>query len=181
MILAVLCLKANAQKDTLFYKVDTAGQIAYIQDVFKLNTSLNKSELFKRSKQFIASNVTSSSLQLNYDNVDDGKLIFTQTQNLLIPQGVGSLPYEVKYTFTIEVKDAKVRYTVNNIEFAYKTIVGSILKRVTAYDEWYECKGGKRYNNDTKRLFSLQDHILGLANNLYAIVSKGNTNIAGDF
>lgn len=187
LLLLSISIGVNAQRnkkteDVPRIELKTDSSIGYYQEVVKLDTSYTETMLYKRAKQWVSSTLTSNSIQLNYDSMSEGKLIFTSEQNLYIPQGVGTLPFIVRYAFTLEIKDGRYRYTINNIEFGFTTLLFSHGERQPIYQEWKDCNFGKNYNNHYKRIYALENHLMALTDALNGLmIQKNNKNIAGDF
>lgn len=160
----------------LTLRIDTANKTAYYQNIVKIDTAILIDELQNRVKQFIANNIAGALAQ-----IENNKVVYTTIQNLFIPQGVGSMEFQVKYTMTIEIKQGKYRYTVNNIEIGYETLVIRHGKRETLYTEYFACNNGQQYDNHLKRIVSLEKHLKDIENVLYTVMSQKSKMTASDF
>ena len=167
--------------DALYLIADEVNKRAYYQETIKVDSSSKKSSIYDKVKQWAASVLASTSIQLSYDKPEEGKLVFSMVENLYIPQGFGSIPFECRYTYTIDIKDAKYRYTVDNIEFGYLTLMLRNGKRETLYSQYLDCGRGDDYNNSLKRILSFQKHIKMQTDNLQNLVNQSSLATKTDF
>ncbi len=132
------------QADSIKLQVD--GKHAYYQKKVKAD-SLPEGLIYVRVIQFMAS----KNFQQNYGYQEEGKLIFTTTQDLNInPVYVGDDndnvdPYTVQFAITLDLKNGSYRYTINNVTIYRPTQNGN--KRETLYDMYV-----KATNTDSRRI-----------------------------
>jgi hypothetical protein len=132
------------QADSIKLQVD--GKHAYYQKKVKAD-SLPEGLIYVRVIQFMAS----KNFQQNYGYQEEGKLIFTTTQDLNInPVYVGDDndnvdPYTVQFAITLDLKNGSYRYTINNVTIYRPTQNGN--KRETLYDIYV-----KATNTDSRRI-----------------------------
>src|SRR5258708_3931313 len=132
------------QADSIKLQVD--GKNAYYQKKVKAD-SLPEGLIYVRVIQFMAS----KNFQQNYGYQEEGKLIFTTTQDLNInPVYVGDDndnvdPYTVQFAITLDLKNGSYRYTINNVTIYRPTQNGN--KRETLYDMYV-----KATNTDSRRI-----------------------------
>lgn len=107
---------------------------AYYQKAIVVKPSIPAYIIYERAVQFMAS----KNFTQTYGNDNEGKLIFTTTQDLnLSPSYIGDqndniYTYAVQFSITLDVKNGRYRYTVNNIVFFHPE--GSANKRETILD-----------------------------------------------
>jgi len=136
--------KDNSLPDSIKLKVD--GKHAYYQKTVKAD-SLPEGLIYVRVIQFMAS----KNFQQNYGYQEEGKLIFTTTQDLNInPVYIGDDgdnvdPYTVQFAITLDLKNGAYRYTISNVTIYRPTQNGN--KRETLYDI-YE----KATNTESRRI-----------------------------
>jgi len=134
----------SAAPDTVTLKVD--GKTAYYQNTVKVD-SVTESIIYLRAIQFMAS----KNFQQNYGDQEEGKLIFTATQDLNVnPTYVGDEndtvdPYTVQFSLTLDIKNHSYRYTITNVVFFRPTETGN--RRETLYDIHL-----KESDNDSRRI-----------------------------
>ena len=115
-------------------KLQVDGKSVYYQKVVKVDSSIKVSDIFIRALQFMAG----KNFQQTYGYQQEGKLIFTTTQDLNInPVTTGTdldnvEQYTVQFAITIDMKNGRYRYTVHNIVFFRPTDGGN--SRLTLYD-----------------------------------------------
>lgn len=135
----------NQQTDTISLQIDNSN--AYYQKVVKLDSNIKVSQIYLRALQFMAS----KNFQQTYGYEEEGKLIFTTTQDLNItPVNINDdnsdvEEYSTQFSITIYMKNGRYRYTINNVVFFMPTQSGN--RRLTLYD-LYE----KEINKDSRRI-----------------------------
>ena len=135
----------NLQVDSVRLHVD--GNNAYYQRVVKVDSNINENLIYIRSMQFMAS----KNFQQTYGYEEEGKLIYTTTQDLNInPVKVNDdrdivEPYTVQFAITIDLKNGRYRYTIHNITFYLPTETGN--RRESLFDIY-----DKANNKDSKRI-----------------------------
>jgi len=130
--------------DTIKLKIE--GTHAYYQKTVKAD-SIPEGLMYVRVVQFMAS----KNFQQNYGYMEEGKLIFTTTQDLNINAAyIGDdndvvNPYTIQFAITLDLKNGKYRYTISNMVFFFPTANGN--KRETMFDIYL-----KANNSDSRRM-----------------------------
>jgi hypothetical protein len=133
------------QQDTVSLRVD--GSSAYYQKVVKLDSGVKVSNIYIRVLQFMAA----KNFQQTYGYDQEGKLIFTTTQDLNInPVNITDEndmveQYTAQFSITLDMKNGRYRYTIQNVVFFIPE--GSGNRRLTLYDMYQ-----KMMNKDSKRI-----------------------------
>jgi hypothetical protein len=89
--------------------------------------------------------MAAKNFQQNYGYQQEGKLIFTTSQDLNVnPVYVGDEndavnPYNTQFSLVLDLKNGKYRYTINNVVFFFPTENGN--KRETLYDVYSKASG----------------------------------------
>jgi hypothetical protein len=123
-----------AKPSTDSVKLQVDGKNAYYQKIVKVDSSIKVSDIFIRALQFMAG----KNFQQTYGYQQEGKLIFTTTQDLNInPVTTGTdlenvEQYTVQFAITIDIKNGRYRYTVHNVVFFRPADGGN--SRLTLYD-----------------------------------------------
>lgn len=131
--------------DTVKLKVDSDRNVYYQNTVNVKGITVDM--IYTRAVQFMAA----KNIQLNYGYEQDGKLIFTTTQDLNINRNYADddndmvVPYTAQFSITLDLKHGSYRYTINNIVFFFPTQSGN--KRATLLDIYI-----KATNTDSKRI-----------------------------
>jgi hypothetical protein len=156
-------------------KVQVEGKHAYYQKTVKAD-SLPEGLIYVRVIQFMAS----KNFQQNYGYQEEGKLIFTTTQDLNInPVYIGDDndmvdPYTVQFAITLDLKNGGYRYTINNVTIYRPTQSGN--KRETLYDIYVKATNteSRRVAKDARKLIeSFERYIDSLTGELNeSIVQK---------
>ena len=154
------------QSDSVKLKID--AEHAYYQKVIKVDSTIRVSQIYVRTLQFMAS----KNFQQTYGYQEEGKLIFTTTQDLNVnPAGDDSDqldPYTVQFAITVDAKNRLYRYTINNVVFFIPVDNGN--KRETLYDVYVKAnsKESKRIAKEAKKLIeSFERYITTLTDDLY--------------
>jgi hypothetical protein len=154
--------------DSVKLKID--GEHAYYQKVVKVDSTLRESHIYIRTLQFMAS----KNFQQTYGYQEEGKLIFTTTQDLnvnLVYVGDDSddnQPYTVQFAITVDIKNGSYRYTINNVVFFLPVDNGN--KRETLYDAYVKAntRESRRIAREAKKLIvSFERYITALTDDLY--------------
>ena len=130
--------------DTIKLKIE--GTHAYYQKTVTAD-SIPEGLIYVRVVQFMAS----KNFQQNYGYMEEGKLIFTTTQDLNVNAAyIGDdneivTPYTIQFAITLDLKNGKYRYTISNIVFFFPTGNGN--KRETMFDIYL-----KANQSDSRRL-----------------------------
>ena len=131
--------------DTVKLIADSDRNVYYQNTVNVKGTTVDM--IYTRAVQFMAA----KNIQLNYGYEQDGKLIFTTTQDLNINRNYADddndmvIPYTAQFSITLDLKHGSYRYTINNIVFFFPTQTGN--KRSTLLDIYI-----KATNTDSKRI-----------------------------
>lgn len=131
--------------DTIKLKIE--GKTGYYIQTVKVDSGITEHKIYMRTLEFMAG----KNFQQNYGYDEEGKLICTTTQDL--NNNVYSAtddsqtvdPYTVQFTITVDMKNRRYRYTINNIVFFLPTETGNM--RLTMY-EMYQ----KATNTDSRRI-----------------------------
>ncbi len=151
-------------------KLQVEGSNAYYQKTVKVDSNITVSTIYIRALQFMAS----KNFTQNYGYEQEGKLIFTTTQDLNINDTYSSddletvNPYTVQFAISIDMKNKRYRYTIHNIVFYLPTETGN--RRLTLYDVYTKTNNRqpKRIIRDaTKLITSFEKYIAILTNELY--------------
>jgi len=145
-ILALIVVTAHAQvrayevdpnakpKQVETVKLQTDSNDAYYQKVVQLDSTITLSSIYVRALQFMAA----KNFQQNYGYEEEGKLIFTTTQDLNVNQafsgydGDAPNPYSVQFAIILDMKNGRYRYTIHNVVFYTPTDNGN--RRISLYD-----------------------------------------------
>jgi hypothetical protein len=150
-------------------KLKVANEHAYYQKAVKAD-SIPEAIIYVRAVQFMAS----KNFQQNYGYEEEGKLIFTTTQDLNVnPVYAGDDndildPYTVQFSFTLDLKNRLYLYTINNVVFFRPTAGGN--KRETLYDMYLKENNteSRRVAKDAKKLIeSFERYLNTLVNELH--------------
>jgi hypothetical protein len=131
--------------DTVKLIADSERNVYYQNTVFVKGITVDM--IYTRAVQFMAA----KNIQLNYGYEQDGKLIFTTTQDLNINRNYVDddndmvIPYTAQFSITLDLKNGGYRYTINNVVFFFPTQSGN--KRATLFDIYI-----KATNTDSKRI-----------------------------
>lgn len=152
-------------------KLQIADNNAYYQKVVIVDSNITESMIYIRSLQFMAS----TNFQQTYGYEEEGKLIFTTTQDLNInPVYKDSYdedpePYTTQFTITLDIKNGRYRYTIHHVIFYLPTNNGNA--RQTLYDIYRKENGdeSRRVQKDAHKLIaSFERYINTITANLYA-------------
>jgi len=158
----------NPQTDSVKLQID--GNNAYYQKVVKVDSNITESMIYGRALQFTAS----KNFQQNYGYEQEGKLIFTTTQDLninIVYVGDDSdvlEPYTVQFALTLDLKNGSYRYTIHNVLFYIPEANGN--RRETLYDIYTKATNteSKRVAKNAKKLIeSFERYIATLTGELY--------------
>jgi len=151
----------NLMSDTIRFKVDTNRNI-YYQGAVKLSKNLTVDVIYTRIVQLMAA----KNIQQNFGYQQDGKLIFTTSQDLNInPNYVGDdndnvIPYTVQFAIIIDLKPGSYRYTINNIVLYFPTQTGN--KREPYFDLYLKATdtNSKRVARNAQNIMNALEHYL---------------------
>ncbi|MBS1500909.1 MAG: DUF4468 domain-containing protein [Bacteroidetes bacterium] len=157
-----------APSDTIRLHVE--GTKAYYQQVVKVDSSIKLSSIYTRTLEFMAA----KNFQQNYGYEQEGKLIFTTTQdlnenaNFTDNDNDNPEPYTVQFSITVDMKNGRYRYTITNVVFYLPTDNGN--RKLSLY-EVYQKEGDdqpRRISKDAKKLIDSFERYLGtLTQELY--------------
>jgi hypothetical protein len=114
-------------------KLIAEGEHAYYQKVVRVD-SIPLGLIYIRAIQFMAA----KNFQQNYGYQQEGKLIFTTSQDLNVnavyigDESDVVNPYNTQFSIILDLKNGRYRYTVSNVVFFLPTENGN--KRETLYD-----------------------------------------------
>lgn len=151
------------------------GNNGFYQKTLKTDSGITIPMIYLRAMQFMAS----KNFIQTYGYQEEGKLIFTTTQDLNVaPVSISDdeeevAPYTVQFAVTIDIKKRSYRYTIHNIVFFLPTQYGN--KRETMYDIYL-----KAYNSDSRRIAkahkklidSFERYISSLTDELYQGIAQ---------
>ena len=149
------------QGDSVVLKID--GTSAYYQKTVKVDTGIGVSLIYLRTLQFMAA----KNFQQNYGFEQEGKEIFTTTQDLntnVFTTGNYSDNidvFTVQFAVTIDMKKQRYRYTIHNVVFYRPTETGNL--RLTLYEMYLrETNGESRYiKKDSKKVIDAFEKYIG--------------------
>jgi hypothetical protein len=184
-IFAVIVINANARPvtdhaligkgkpdtqaaDSVTLSID--GTNAYYQKTVKVDSGIGISAMYLRSLEFMAA----KNYQQTYGYQEEGKLIFTTTQDLntnAITTGSdieNTEVFSVQFAVTLDMKKQRYRYTIHNVIFFRPTENGNL--RIPLYDMYVKETNGdaKWIRKDAKKVIdSFERYITNLTNELY--------------
>ncbi|MDB5022704.1 MAG: hypothetical protein JWP78_459 [Mucilaginibacter sp.] len=148
------------QTDSVKLQID--GNNAYYQKTVKVDSGIKVSLIYIRALQFMAA----KNFQQTYGYEQEGKLIFTSTQDLNInPVTTGNdldnvEVFTVQFAVTIDMKNGRYRYTVQNVVFFRPTENGNM--RLTLYDMYQKATGESRsVSKDARKVIASFERYLG--------------------
>lgn len=146
------------------------GTNAYYQKTVKVDTSIGVSLIYVRGLQFMAA----KNFQQNYGYEEEGKLIFTTTQDL--NANAVSTGYDmenvdvftVQFAITLDMKKQRYRYTIHNVIFYRPTESGN--RRLTLFEMVQKASNGdsRGVKKDAKKVIDAFEKYIGtLSSELY--------------
>lgn len=131
--------------DSVKMIVDT-GNTAYYQKTVKIDSAIKLSTIYTRVLEFMAA----KNFQQTYGYEQEGKLIFTTTQDLNTNPVYGGenddpQTYSVQFSITIDMRNGRYRYTTANVLFFLGSQSGN--RRMPLY-ELYQ----KETNGESRRI-----------------------------
>lgn len=136
-------------------KLVAEGDHAYYQKVVKVD-SIPLGLIYIRAIQFMAG----KNFQQNYGYQQEGKLIFTSSQDLNVnavyigDENDAVNPYNAQFSIMLDLKNGRYRYTVSNVVFFFPTDNGN--KRETLYDTYLKASG----NGESRRMEKVYKSII---------------------
>ncbi|HZX58530.1 MAG TPA: hypothetical protein VFE54_07380 [Mucilaginibacter sp.] len=167
--------------DSVKLKVDS--NTAYYQKTVKVDSNIKVSMIYLRTLQFMsAKNFTQ-----NYGYEEEGKMIFTTTQDLNANATFGGdnddpNPYTVQFAITIDMKNGRYRYTISNVIFYLPTVNGN--RRMTLYELFEKEIGGesRRIQRNAKTIVdSFERYLVSLTGELYTEIEHKAVIYQGKF
>lgn len=130
--------------DTVGLRLDNTN--AYFQKTFKVDSNIKISTIYVRALQFMAA----KNFQQTYGYEQEGKMIFTTTQDLNTTIGTVEPseemnPYTVQFAFIIDMKNGRYRCTISNVVFFLPSDYGN--RRMTLYEVYL-----KETSNESRRI-----------------------------
>jgi hypothetical protein len=150
-------------------KLEVEGNYAYYQKTIKLDSGITEPVIYIRAVQFMASRNSTQT----YGYQEEGKLIFSTFQDLNInavsisDDNETVQPYSVQFAITLDLKNKRYRYTINNVVFFLPSETGN--RRETLYDIYqkYNNTDSRRIARDAKKLLaSFERYLTSLTNDL---------------
>lgn len=153
-------------------KMTVDGTQAYYQKVFKTDSSIKISTIYRRTLQFMAA----KNFQQNYGFEQEGKMILTSAQDLNAnPNYAGDNdnpdPYTVQFAITVDMRNGRYRCTINNINFYLPSENGN--RRMTLHEVYLKETGNesRRTIKEARMLIeSFERYLISLTNDLYTEV-----------
>ncbi len=136
-------------------KLTIEGNHAYYQKVVKVD-SIPEGLIYLHAIQFMAA----KNFQQNYGYQQEGKLIFTTSQDLNInlvyigDENDTVNPYNAQFSIILDLKNGRYRYTINNVVFFFPTESGN--KRETLYDIYLKASA----NGESRRMEKVYKSII---------------------
>jgi hypothetical protein len=166
-------LKNEPGDDSVKLQVD--GGHAYYQKLVKVDSNITEPTIYIRCLQFMAS----KNIQQNYGYQEEGKLIFSTTQDLNINRAyVGDdnetvQEYSVQFAIMLDLKKGRYRYTINSVVFFLPTDNGN--RRENLDDIYLKATNtdSRRVARDAKALItSFERYISALTDELYQAIEQ---------
>jgi hypothetical protein len=154
-------------------KLIVEGNNAYYQKTVKVDSGIKVSMIYINALQFMAA----KNFQQNYGYQQEGKLIFTTTQDLDVnPVRISDDsddidPYTVQFAIIIDMKNGRYRYTIQNVLFFMPTANGN--RRLTLYEMYQKVtnKDSRRIQKAARNVItSFERYITSLTDELYTNV-----------
>ena len=154
-------------------KLIIEGTNAFYQKTVKVDTGIDVGLIYVRGLQFMAA----KNFQQNYGYEEEGKLIFTTTQDL--NANAVSTGYDlenvdvftVQFAVTLDMKKQRYRYTIHNVIFYRPTESGN--RRLTLYEMYQKALNGdsRGVKKDAKKVIDAFEKYIGtLSSELYESV-----------
>lgn len=157
--------------DSVKMITDTNG-MAYYQRVVRLDSTIKISTIYTRVLEFMAAR----NFQQTYGYEQEGKLIFTTSQDLNMNANYGGEnddpeTYSVQFSITIDMHNARYRYTISNVIFYLGSQSGN--RRMPLYD-LYQMQinsDSRRYQKNARKLIeSFENYLAGLTTDLHTAI-----------
>jgi lipopolysaccharide export system protein LptA len=164
---------AEVTADSIKLKVE--GNNAYYQHTVKVDSGITENKIYLRALEFMAG----KNFQQNYGYDEEGKLICTTTQDLNINpfSASGDVdpvdPFTVQFAITVDMKNRRYRYTINNVVFFIPSETGN--RRLSLYEvnQMANNTESRRVAKNTQKLISAFESYIGtLTNELYQAIEQ---------
>jgi len=154
--------------DSIRMQVDS--NMAWYQKTFKTDSNIKISMIYLRALQFMAA----KNFQQNYGYEQEGKMIFTSTQDLnpTQPGNYDELQiFTVQFAITIDIKNARYRTTIHNVTFYLPSETGNRRLTLKEMNQKAVFGNSKAIRKEAARIMeSFERYIVSLTNELYAEV-----------
>ncbi|HVV54841.1 MAG TPA: hypothetical protein VHC47_05935 [Mucilaginibacter sp.] len=146
------------------------GTNAYYQKVVKVDSNIRLSSIYTRTLEFMAT----KNFQQTYGYEQEGKLIFTTTQDLNENTEYNDSydddpePYTVQFSIIIDMRNGRYRYTIRNVIFYLPTDNGN--RKLSLYEIYQKETSGdsRRIMKDARKLKdSFEKYLVSLTGELY--------------
>jgi hypothetical protein len=163
----------DTSADSIKLKVE--GNNAYYQHTVKVDSGITENKIYLRALEFMAG----KNFQQNYGYDEEGKLICTTTQDLNINpfSASGDVdpvdPFTVQFAITVDMKNRRYRYTINNVVFFIPSETGN--RRLSLYEvnQMANNTESRRVAKNTQKLISAFESYIGtLTNELYQAIEQ---------
>jgi hypothetical protein len=162
----------NLTNDSIKLKIE--GTKAYYMQAIKVDSGITEHKIYQRTLEFMAG----KNFQQNYGYDEEGKLICTTVQdlntNIFSPTEEEMVdPYTVQFTITVDMKNRRYRYIINNIVFYIPDEGGN--RRLTLYDMYQKATNtdSKRVAREAKKIIdSFERYIGDLTDELYQAIEQ---------
>jgi len=165
--------KIATNADSLQLMIDSTN--AYYQKVVKVDSNIMESMIYERALQFFAA----KNFQQNYGDEQEGKLIYTTTQDLntsriYIGDDMDPVdPFTAQFSITLDLKNRRYRYTISNVVIYRPAEDGN--RRLTLYDIYEKATNtdSKRIAKDAKKVqVAFEKYISALITELYRDIEQ---------
>lgn len=183
LILLVISLYAWINNDAQVIdgiSTDTDGNI-YYSEVVKVD-SIDKTELYLRSKQFFAEYYRSSNEVIKMDDKDAGIVLGKGHFKISLSYSLFKFDYNFRYSLRIQCKDGRYKYEIYDIIISTANIIqGPNDIEMTATRNFQQStfekvsKSGKKYTLLMRD--KMNENILNLVYNLKQIMNKSLSQI----
>jgi hypothetical protein len=134
-----------SQSDSLQKNKDGIYELSAVVNV----DSASANDLYSKAKKFVAINFVNAKEVTQLDDDNSKTVIGKGITTVLVNVGIGSLvPVNVKYTFVIQAKDNRYKYSIKNFLF-HNTDYTTVALEDESY--WYKRKISRKMWPDVKR------------------------------
>lgn len=163
-----------ADNDSIKLKIE--GTTGYYMQTIKVDSGISEHRIYQRTLEFMAG----KNFQQNYGYDEEGKLICTTVQDLNIDEATPTQEadldegqYTIQFTITVDMKNRRYRYTINNIVFFIPTSLGN--RRLTMYEMYQKATNtdSRRVARDSQKyIASFERYIGSLTDELYQAIEQ---------